>query len=245
MRHVQPPWRIDRHAVLDSTQTTAIAAARDGEPGRLAVLADEQFAGRGSRGRNWVTPRGNLSLSILLRPSARPDPGYWALLAGVVLYETLARYAGGLMLKWPNDLLLNGGKLGGILIDTSLDATGAIEWVAIGVGANLAEAVHLDKRVTACLPPPGPDVGEVTEAFLVLWDRWAEADIRSAWLDRAHPAGTMIDVVTPIGRVRGRFAGLSPRGELLLEGGAAPVSSAEIFMSHAAEPPQIARCSSS
>ena len=223
-------WRIERHATIASTQTAAIAAARGGEPSRLAVLAAVQTTGRGSRGRGWVSPPGNLNLSVLLRPSGYPDPGHWAMLAGVALHDTLAPYTDGLMLKWPNDLLLGGGKLGGVLIDSGLDADGRVDWVVVGVGANLAVSPCVEGRITACLPPPCPDAAAVADGFLDKLDCWNGADIRSAWLDRAHRAGTLIDVVTPHRRVRGRFAGLSSRGELVLEGVAAPISSAEVFL---------------
>ncbi len=224
-------WRLQRHAQLASTQDTAVAAAQAGEAGFLAILADTQTAGRGSRGRGWVAPAGNLNLSLMLRPRDRvPDPGYWAMLAGVALHSALARYTDGLMLKWPNDLLLHGAKLGGILIDSCLAAGGCLDWLVIGMGANLSQAPHVHGRTAACLPKPAPAPDEVARAVLHAFDRWAQADLHAAWLARAHPAGTEIDVVTRQGRVRGRFAGLTPRGELLLAGHPGPIGSAEVFL---------------
>jgi BirA family biotin operon repressor/biotin-[acetyl-CoA-carboxylase] ligase len=154
-----PSWRVQEHKTLASTQDAAIAAARAGDPGRLAILAATQTAGRGSRGRGWLSPAGNLNLSVLLRPDASVPPGLYALLAGVALHEALSAYAAGLMLKWPNDLLLGGAKLGGILIDASFAAAGVPDWVVIGIGANLAVAPHIAGRETAALPPPAPRWG--------------------------------------------------------------------------------------
>ena len=224
-------WRLQHHAQLASTQDTAIAAAHAGEAGRLAVLADGQTAGHGSRGRSWTAPAGNLNLSLMLRPRSRlPDPGYWAMLAGVALHAALAPFSGMLMLKWPNDLLLAGAKLGGVLIDSCLASSGHLDWVVIGLGANLAQAPLCARRETAGRPAPAPAPDMIARSVLQAFDYWAKADPRSAWLARAHPPGTAIDVVTPQRRVRGRFAGLTESGELLLEGESAPISSAEIFL---------------
>ena len=232
-----PPWRLQRHARLNSTQDRAIAAAQAGDEGRLAVLADEQTAGRGSRGRSWIAPAGNLNLSLMLRPHQQsPDPGYWAMLAGVALHSALAPYAEGLTLKWPNDVLLNGAKLGGILIDSSVSSNGHLGWVVIGIGANLAHAPLCAHRPTACLPAPAPSPDRIAAAGIEAYDYWANADLRSAWLARAHPLGTAIDVVTQHRRLQGRFAGLTARGELLLEGHPAPIGSAEVFLGTAATP---------
>ena len=194
------------------------------------MLAETQSAGRGSRGRGWTAPKGNLNLSVLLRPCCPPNAGRWAFHAGVALYEALSPYTTGLLLKWPNDVLLNDHKIGGVLIDSSLDEAGNLAWVVVGIGANLVEAPVVDGRTTACLPSPSPSADTVAEAFLRHFDHWEEMDVHSAWLDRAHKPGTVIDVVTPHRRVRGRFVGLSLRGELILDGVSTPISSAEVFL---------------
>ena len=225
------PWRLQKHVQLESTQKTAIEAAQAGDAGFLAVLADAQTAGRGSRGRIWVAPAGNLNLSLMLRPHEMPDPGYWAMLAGVTLHAALAHFTAGLMLKWPNDLMLHGAKLGGILIDSSVLPNGRLDWVVIGMGANLAHAPACEGRQTARLPGPAPTPADIAARVLAAFDCWAGTDIQSAWLARAHPPGTAIDVVTRHRRLQGRFAGLTSRGELLLEGCGSPISSAEIFLS--------------
>jgi BirA family biotin operon repressor/biotin-[acetyl-CoA-carboxylase] ligase len=228
-----PAWRWQIHDVLASTQDTAIAAAQAGDPGRLAVLAHRQSAGRGSRGRSWTSPEGNLNLSALLRPDAAQEPGRWALLAGVALHTALAPHANGLILKWPNDLLLDGAKLGGILIDSQWAADGGVAWVVIGLGANLARAPDVAGRHVACLPAPAPRARMVAAAVLTALDAHLGADteaICEAWLARAHPVGTMLDVRTPRQRVEGAFQGLTARGELRLGGVAEPISSGEVFL---------------
>ncbi len=224
-------WRWQHHAELASTQDEAIQAARAGEPGRLAIVADRQYAGRGSRGRSWIAPEGNLNLSLLLRPEgARPDPGHWAMLAGVALFEAMSAFTSDLVLKWPNDLLCRGAKLGGILIDSAVGPAGLSDWVVIGIGVNLAQAPCLPGRATACLEAPAPPPVQVAKRLIEALDALDGRDIRRAWLARAHPVGTPLCVQTAHGRVTAGFAGLTLAGELLLEGVLAPINSADVFV---------------
>jgi BirA family biotin operon repressor/biotin-[acetyl-CoA-carboxylase] ligase len=227
MENFAPPaWRVQRYACVASTQDTAIAAAKAGDPGRLAILADTQTAGRGSRGRGWSAPEGNLNFSALLWPAPPITPGFWSLLAGLALYDALAPYAQGLMLKWPNDLLLDGAKLGGILID-------AAEYLVIGMGANLVAAPAIEGRHTAHLPAPTPDIALIASDLITAIDRYSafsSAEINAAWLDRAHPLGTKLDIHTPQRHLQGPFAGLTASGALLIGGHDEPLNSAEVFI---------------
>ncbi len=206
-------------------------AARAGDPGHLAILADAQTVGRGSRGRAWASPPGNLNLSVLLRPGqGHPEPGRWALLAAVSLHEALSPYADGLMLKWPNDVLLHGAKLAGILIDSEPGEAG---FVVIGLGANLAAAPPVAGRATARLPPPAPLATTIAERVVAALDRWGVREtpcLVEAWLARAHPIGTRLDVRTPQRVISGAFAGLTDAGELRVVGEAHSISSAEVFL---------------
>ncbi len=209
-----------------------MAAARAGDPGRLAVLAARQTAGRGRGGRAWVAPEGNLNLSVLLRPANPiPAPGRWAMMAGIALHDALSAHASGLTLKWPNDLLLHGAKLAGILIDSEVVA-GAAAWIVIGMGANLHAAPELPDRKAAHLPPPAPPARLVAAAVLhELEPRLDASDValRDAWLERADELGTMMEVQLPHRRVKGAFAGLTDAGELLLAGNASPIRSGEVL----------------
>lgn len=225
-----PPWRLEIHESLSSTSDLVVARAEAGEAAGLAVLALLQTAGRGSRGRGWSAPRGNLNLSVLLRPSGeagRADRlGCWALLAGLALHDAFAGLgAADLALKWPNDLLLRGRKLAGILVDGAIEA-GRLRWLSIGMGANLSAAPSLD-RATACLAealpvPPDPvdasaSVLASLSARMAQWRAEGFGSLRAAWLARALPVGSAC-VVRAGGRaIEGRFAGLSDEGALLLE----------------------------
>ena len=209
--------------------------ARAGAPDGLAILAENQTAGRGSRGRQWVCPPGNLYLSVLLRPRNHAEEagaGQWALLAGVALVETLALFAASpeaLMLKWPNDVLSDGAKLAGILVDAAMTVDAGSDWLVVGVGANLASAPVIEGRQVAALVTPDgvpAPAEEVAKVFLTNLERWRGvlaiagfAPIRDAWLEHAHPLGTAVSIKDALRTRTGVFAGLSVRGELLLSSG--------------------------
>jgi BirA family biotin operon repressor/biotin-[acetyl-CoA-carboxylase] ligase len=231
---------LQSHDTLASTQDAAIDAARAGDPGRLAILAAEQTSGRGSRGRSWTGASGNLHLSALFRPeNLLPQPGFWALMAAVSLHEAVAGHVAdpsSLQLKWPNDLLHDGAKLGGILIDSALDARGMLDWVVIGLGVNLSQAPAIEGRATASLAGTGLAPARLASDILRSFDRWIQRplpELRDAWLGRAHPIGTWLDIATGTQRHAGAFAGLAADGGLLLSTHPAPITAGEVFLSRA------------
>ena len=216
-------WRLEVFEELTSTSTVCAERARAGEAGGLAVLALRQSAGRGSRGRVWQAPEGNLNLSVLLRPK-RPaaEAGMFALLAGVAVAEALERLTSlTVTLKWPNDILLGQAKLGGILIDAVPSGLG-LDWLVIGIGINLREAPRIEGRRAAALGENGIELSPQTVAKAVLerLEHWQDASavaIRLAWLARAHGIGTPIEIQAGGRVLQGSFAGLSSAGELLLQ----------------------------
>jgi BirA family transcriptional regulator, biotin operon repressor / biotin---[acetyl-CoA-carboxylase] ligase len=226
-------FRLEKVGVVSSTSDICLARARLGAPDGLSILAEAQSAGRGSRGRAWSSPVGNLYLSVLQRPArttASPADviGGWSLLSGLALLEALedcGAEEAQLSLKWPNDILSRGAKLAGVLVEGAIGTT--VDWLVIGFGANLAVAPELPGRATAALAAPAPTPGDVTRALLprlAIWRRRLEAKglepIREAWLARAHPLGTAIRIQYGGGEAReGFFAGLSPEGKLLLQCG--------------------------
>ena len=124
------------HTELDSTMDEAVRLAYCGGADGTAVVAEVQTAGRGRFGRTWVSPAGNLWVSILLRPSL--DALRWlSILAGVASARAIT-YATGLdvALKWPNDLRIGGRKVGGILVESSLDGS-RVSHAIIGIGINV------------------------------------------------------------------------------------------------------------
>ena len=215
---------------LGSTSDLCKARLEAGEGANgVAILALEQTAGRGSRGREWTDPGGNLALSIMLTGQGAGVPvGLWPFIAGLALYGAVARFLptdDALELKWPNDLLLAGRKMAGILIETG--AVADMAWQVIGIGVNLARAPRSEGRELACLADGVPDVPtpqEMARAVLRELDTWLHRYttggfdvIRHAWLERAHPVGTTIGVRAGNQQFSGTFHGLADDGILLLQ----------------------------
>jgi BirA family biotin operon repressor/biotin-[acetyl-CoA-carboxylase] ligase len=226
-------FRLECHEVLDSTSTLLKQRAEAGAAEGLAIQALRQNAGRGRQGRGWESPAGNLYISVLLRPAVplREAP-QWSFVAAVALAETLKPLlpkAARPMLKWPNDLLLDGAKAAGILVETGVAANHELDWICIGIGVNIASKPSLPDRATACLAeflpdPPAPEV--LAAALLQNLARWHDlrlaqgfAPIRDAWLRHAPAMGAPISVKRDGALIEGRFAGLSPDGGLLLAKG--------------------------
>lgn len=228
---ILPPagWRLRVHDCLGSTTDPLLRLAAAGEPEGIAILALRQTAGRGRDGRVWDSPAGNLYVSALLRPGGPArDIGQWALLSAVALHDALSLFlppGARLEAKWPNDLLLDGAKVAGILTDSAADPTGQVEWIIFGMGANLAAAPSVPGRETACLARDGhaaaaPQV--VAAALLGAIDRWRGVlvaqgfgAIRQAWMARGPAMGQALAMRD--GRA-GRYAGLADDGSLLLAG---------------------------
>src|SRR5690348_7572810 len=137
-------FRAHHFAAVGSTNDTAKELARAGAPEGTIVWAGEQTAGRGRRGRIWASPPGNLYLSLILRPQApAAQAAQLGFVAALALGGAIAELAGPqieLRCKWPNDLLANGRKLAGILLESETSANGEVDFVVLGVGANLASA---------------------------------------------------------------------------------------------------------
>jgi BirA family transcriptional regulator, biotin operon repressor / biotin---[acetyl-CoA-carboxylase] ligase len=137
--------RVHRFDSVPSTQDLVHELAADGAPAGTAVLAAEQTAGRGRRGHGWVSPRGGLWLSVLCRPGTPPALEVLSLRVALRVATALeAAVPGGrLLIKWPNDLLLGGRKLGGILCEARWQGETPV-WVAVGLGLNVSNPIPLE-----------------------------------------------------------------------------------------------------
>lgn len=230
---MQPPgWRLQTFESLPSTQDVCRALTEAGDPGRVAVRADRQTSGRGRDGRAWEAPPGNLSLSVMLRPGGTvAEAGQWSLLAGVALAETAGAFlpaTARVRLKWPNDLMVADAKLAGILIESSADAAGGLDWLVIGFGVNLAAAPDVPGRAVTCFASFGSQAepAQFTTRLLEALDHWdgvrarrGFAAIRQAWLMHAPAPGEAIAVRNGGKFVHGAFAGLSDNGAVLVDVG--------------------------
>lgn len=224
-------------AETPSTNAHAMQLAFEGAPPPLWVWAGRQTKGRGRLGRAWDSPAGNLHASLFITSDC-PDAAISGLplLAGLAAHDAVSAVAGDaamtarLRLKWPNDILLDGAKLGGVLIETAVTAPGARALV-IGTGLNLAAAPSGLDRAIACLrdhgchASPADALGALAsavEAWLAVWANGTGfAQIREAWLARAHPLGARVSVRLGGEHIEGRFAGVDDSGALRLRIGTA------------------------
>lgn len=223
-------FRLLRYETLGSTNDEAKRLAREGEPGGAIVYAFTQTAGRGRRGREWVSPAtGNLYSSTLWRPecsaASAAQLGFVAALAMGEALDGFIPEGARLRFKWPNDLLLNGRKLSGILLESETSAA-MVEFVVIGIGVNLATSpVGTETLATSLAEEGAPGVtpemvlARFAEAFAKwegMWRRGGFAAIRPAWLARAGGVGEDIRVRLERETLYGRFLDLDDAGALLL-----------------------------
>jgi BirA family biotin operon repressor/biotin-[acetyl-CoA-carboxylase] ligase len=226
---------IRRYGTLDSTNLEALRLARAGEPGPLWIVAREQSAGRGRRGRQWISPPGNLFATWLTRASgsSAAELGFVAALAAA---ETVGIYAPGaaVALKWPNDVLLEGSKIGGVLLEREADA------LAVGIGINLAhhpEGTEFPATSLApfgSVPEPEDALGRLAArmaAWYEVWDHEGFGPIRTQWRARAFGLGGPIIARVADGEMRGVLEDLDGDGALLIRTGAglSRVTAADVF----------------
>ena len=224
-------YRLISFDSIGSTNDEAKRLARGGAPEGTLVWALEQTAGRGRRGRVWMSPRGNLYASLILRPDCSggraAQLGFvTALSLGDALRVKLPA-TDSLSYKWPNDVLMHGRKLAGILLESDTGTGGELAFVVIGVGVNLVSfPPETDFPATSLsdqgLDPPSPSV--LLEEFTIHFRSWLQrwrtagfAPVRLAWLAGATPLGELIRARLENGTLCGRFVDIDHDGALLLE----------------------------
>lgn len=238
-------WRLVSRDTLGSTNDEAKSLARQGAAQGTLVWALAQTAGRGRRGREWRSPHGNLYLSLVWRPACPPDRaaqlGFAAALAvGDALGDLVPNLAG-LAGKWPNDLLLDGRKIAGILLESEIGEAQNLAFLVVGVGVNLVSAppdVEFPATSIAAQGYPPPEPAALLGAFARHFEDWARswreagfAPLRAAWLARAVGRGEPIRVRLENASLHGRFADLDPHGALLLDtaDGLRRISAGDVF----------------
>lgn len=223
-------WTVHRLDVVDSTMTPAREAARNGVSDRTVFLAREQIGGHGRHGRSWSSPPGNLYLTAVLRPDLPARrAGESSLLMSVVLADALGALIPGaeLRLKWPNDVLLFGGKVAGLLPEAVIDG-GALKALLLGVGVNVAHKPDLPDRATSRLADHVTDelhLDDLLGCVLRTLDRWCDiwltsggfGRVRDAWLALGPGVGSPVSVKLGENLINGSFRGLGEDGALLVQ----------------------------
>jgi BirA family biotin operon repressor/biotin-[acetyl-CoA-carboxylase] ligase len=241
---------VGRLALTTVDSTNAEAARRaEGQVGPLWILAEEQSGGRGRRGRPWASPRGNFHASLLLHPREQAETvALRSFVAALALRDAcvaLTGLEGAFTLKWPNDVLLNGGKLAGILLE-SLGRGAGIDHLAIGIGVNLIASPEPSQVEPGALRPvsllaetgrrvaPGAFLDVLAPAYARREDRFARegfAPLRAEWLAHAAHLGEPIRARTGSALWEGIFDGVDPTGALVLRtpAGRLAIPAAEVF----------------
>ena len=223
----------------DVVRERALAGAAEG----LVVRAEEQLAGRGRHGRTWTSPPGNLYVSLLFRPS-RPlcEAATLSLVIGLSLADAIATAAGPgleLRLKWPNDLLADGAKIAGILLE-NVSADPLLPAIVAGLGVNVEAAPEGLPYPATTLRALGVEL--TPEALLerllaqvavdyALWQAGGFGALRERWLARAQGMGQPAGVRVGERTISGRFVDVDEAGHLVLEGeaGRRRLNAGELF----------------
>jgi len=240
-------YRLVRRETIDSTNAEAARLARDGASDGTVIWAQRQTAGRGRQGRRWESPDGNLYCSLLLRPrepaTAAAQLSFITALALADVLDRLIPETASLAFKWPNDVLLNGRKVAGILLESSGSRDGCLDWLVVGCGLNVR---HFPNNVAghaatslAALGVDGIEPGDLLADFVgafarwrARWQRGGAGPVRDAWFARAAHIGDEIVVRLPGSELHGRFTGLDSSGALLLDlpdGSRRTVTAGDVF----------------
>lgn len=221
-------------AEVDSTLNEAARIAPS-LTGPEWILAHRQTQARGRRGRAWRNPKGNLAATLVLRPDGGADSAALrSFVAALALFDACVAVTGraaGLALKWPNDVLLNGGKLAGILLESAGKGK-EVGHLAIGIGVNLAEAPAVGELEPGAVRPVSllSETGALVDPETFLTELAAAYDsyetqfrtygfepIRAAWLARAARLGEVVAARTSASETVGTFETVDGQGNLVLK----------------------------
>ncbi|MGR3572148.1 biotin--[acetyl-CoA-carboxylase] ligase [Brevirhabdus sp.] len=244
------PDGVDRRILAEVDSTNAEAARVAADLHRPTwILALRQLAARGRRGRAWANPPGNFAATLVMRPAEAPDRvALRSFVAALALDQALAEVSGRpevFTLKWPNDVLLSGGKVAGILLESSGQG-GRVSHLSVGIGVNLLSAPAPDAVEQGATSPvsllsgtgaevtPQDFLDHLAPAYAAWEARFASegfAPIRAAWMARAARLGQVIRARTMREQYEGVFEGIDPQGALLLAAadGRRSISAADVF----------------
>jgi BirA family biotin operon repressor/biotin-[acetyl-CoA-carboxylase] ligase len=220
---LEAPFDVEYHDTIGSTNDRARELAADGAED-VVVLADAQSGGRGRLDREWTSPSGGVWLSILVRPEVPPASAPLFTLAAAVATTRAAREAGvEAGIKWPNDVLVDGSKLAGILTEMEGEAD-RVSWLVVGIGVNAnvdPDDVPGDVDATSLRAELGAPVNRrrFTQRLLEEFDdlRGDTEAILPAWRDLTETLGREVRVETPGGTVEGTAVDVRDPGSLVVE----------------------------
>jgi len=230
---------------IDSTNEEARRLAASGERGPIWLRADRQTAGRGRRGRAWESPTGNLAVTLLIAPGKpASECAQLSFVTAIAAADAAAGFAANaeIKVKWPNDVLAGGRKLSGILLESASGGDGALTFLAIGIGMNLAHfppdtefpATSL-AALGVSVPSPSAALTQLAAHFAKWYDVWMTtgfSPIQDAWLARAAGLGSRIRARLTHEETSGVFEGIDGTGALILreaQGRTRTIAAGEVF----------------
>lgn len=234
LKPLMEDYHLLSYDVLDSTNDEAKRLAAGGGAHGAVIWSKKQTAGRGRMGRHWISSEGNFFVSALLAPNVRLEQcAQLSFVMAVAVAETLEAILpdpSALSLKWPNDILVSGKKIGGILLEsvTTQEMSGTPrQWVIAGVGINIDSAPEHVLYPATCLRTEGVELisakivlSRFLHHFLLRYDDWAAngfAPAKAAWEERAYQIGKPIAVMVGDERHAGIYQGIDASGQLLLK----------------------------
>ena len=220
-----------RFESLDSTNEEALRRLTARESMPFWIVADEQTHGRGRSGRRWQSPVGNLYTTLVIETRVSASVAtQLSFVAGLAVHDAVAAHLPtdrltGLRLKWPNDVMLGGAKLAGILLESLNSPKGKGLAVILGIGVNVAHAPQDTGRAVTHLGIERSTVPQVFASLAAAFENWLSrwdegrgfAAVREAWRNRALALNEPITVNLNGSVIRGRFRGIDAAGALLLE----------------------------
>ncbi len=233
---------------VDSTNSEASRQIANGVEGPLWIWADRQTAGRGRRGREWVSEPGNLFCTLVLPvDKSVAEAAKLTFVASLAAADTVGHFAppADVKVKWPNDVLLSNEKIVGILLESSganAFTNGQKVVLSIGIGINLSSHPEMVETAATSLksrgfeePHPSKALSLLAEQFCFWLEQWRTGGfepIRTAWLAKAKGVGQDIAVKLPQETLNGVFLDLDPTGALILklaDGSLKPINAGEVF----------------
>ncbi len=233
---------------LDSTNAEARRLAGGGASHGAVIWAKRQSAGRGRMGREWVSAEGNLFVTVLLAPQAPlAECAQLSFVAALAVAETLEGILPNpetIRCKWPNDVLVEGKKISGILLEsfTTKELMSNRQWIAVGVGINVDNYPEHVMFPATCLREEGVELisakivlSRFIHHFIHCYDQWeAEgfAPIERAWKKRAYNLNKPVEVIVGDDQLHGTFVGINAHGHLLLRDkkkAITPISAGDVF----------------
>jgi BirA family biotin operon repressor/biotin-[acetyl-CoA-carboxylase] ligase len=237
-------WKIHTYASLSSSQDYVRELAAEDFPEGTVIQALSQTKGRGRHGRVWDSPLGNLYMSLLLRPACdAATAGQLSFVVAVALSAAMDEVLApghAKTLKWPNDILIDGLKCAGILLESELDADGSVAAIIVGTGVNIHGAPEGAVGLQAVSSEITVPVNKFRDLLLEklghyyrLWQQDGFAPIRKLWLAQAHNLGREITVKLGEREMNGVFEDLDASGALKLaqaDGKVLDITSGDVYI---------------